>query len=80
MSWRRALWFVAVLMIVAACGGSKNAKTAPTPEELNAAALGVPTWFIKPPVDSNIIYAPVTAVSRDMQLAIDKAQSDGRFA
>lgn len=80
MSRRRAMWFVAVIVTVAACGGSKAAKTAPTPEELNAAALGVPTWFIKPPVDSNIIYAPVTAVSRDMQLAIDKAQSDGRFA
>jgi len=62
-----------------ACGGS-SPKTAPTPEELNAAALGVPVWFVKPPVDSNVIYAPVTAVSRDMQLAIDKAQADGRFA
>ncbi|MEY3702091.1 MAG: hypothetical protein RI891_1383 [Gemmatimonadota bacterium] len=80
MSWRRAVSLVAVAAAVAACGGSKDPKTAPTPEELNAAALGVPVWFVKPPVDSNILYAPVSAVSRDMQLAIDKAQSNGRFA
>lgn len=79
MNWRPSFLLVLVPVILSACGGSK-AKTAPTPEEINAATLGVPVWFVKPPVDSNIIYAPVTAVSRDMQLAIDKAQSDGRFA
>lgn len=80
MTWRPQLVMVAFAAALAACGGGSSPKTAPTPEELNAAALGVPVWFVRPPVDSNVIYAPVTAVSRDMQLAIDKAQSDGRFA
>ena len=76
----RSLTWLVLAVALSACGGSSAPKTAPSPEELNAAALGVPVWFVKPPVDSNVIYAPVSAVSRDMQLAIDKAQSNGRFA
>lgn len=38
----------------------------------------VPDWYLNHTVDANYFYAPVTAESKDMQLAVDKATTDGR--
>ena len=36
---------------------------------------GLPGWYLKPPTDKNFLYAPATAVSRDVQVAINKAEA-----
>jgi hypothetical protein len=38
----------------------------------------LPSWYLKPPTDQNYLFAPATAVSRDVQVAINKAQTEGR--
>lgn len=38
----------------------------------------IPEWYLNTPEDPNIIYAPATATSKDLQLAVDKAGADGR--
>lgn len=40
--------------------------------------VNVPDWYTNPPSDPNYLFAPATAVSKDMQLAVDKAVTDGR--
>jgi hypothetical protein len=42
-------------------------------EAVKAAVDEAPSWFLSSPVDPNAIYAPGTAVSGDLQFAIDKA-------
>ena len=37
-----------------------------------------PSWFEKVPEDPDFVYAPATATSRDLQLAINKAKTEGR--
>ena len=39
---------------------------------------GLPGWYLKPPTDKNFLFAPATAVSRDVQVAINKAEAEGR--
>ncbi len=38
----------------------------------------LPGWFAKPPTDDKYLYGPATAVSRDLQIAINKAEAEGR--
>lgn len=37
------------------------------------AADDLPSWYLSPPMDANSLYSPGTAVSGDLQMAIDKA-------
>ena len=37
-----------------------------------------PSWFEKVPEDPEFVYAPATATSKDLQLAINKAKTEGR--
>ncbi|MEW6686095.1 MAG: hypothetical protein AB1393_07820 [Candidatus Edwardsbacteria bacterium] len=52
------------------CGGPKTMQGT-TPGE-------IPIWYENPPKDPNFLYAPNSQVSQDMQLAMDKATTDGR--
>ena len=63
---------VAVIAIVLiGCGGG--------PKSLESASeCDVPDWYSTVPQDPNYLFAARTAVSQDMQLAIDKAMTDGR--
>jgi hypothetical protein len=38
----------------------------------------LPSWYAKPPLDDKYLFGPATAVSRDLQIAINKAQVEGR--
>ncbi len=38
----------------------------------------IPSWYMNPPSDVNYLYSAVTATSKDMQLAVDKATTDAR--
>jgi hypothetical protein len=46
----------------------------------NADMGGIPDWFSNPPTDENYLFAPATATSRDMQLAINKAKTQATTA
>lgn len=49
---------------------------APTPSR--DVLRNLPGWFAKPPTDDKFLYGPATAVSRDLQMAINKAETEGR--
>lgn len=65
------IFFLAVMM---GCGGSKP----PVPGTPEATVESIPDWYANPPQDPNYLYAPATAMSQDMQLAIDKAKQQAR--
>ncbi len=61
---------VALALSIFGCGGSKpltQTRTDPMPE-----------WFSNPPQDPNFLYAPRTASSRDLNMAIEKATTNAR--
>lgn len=66
------------LVVAGACsrGPRPPVDLSPTPSRQTIREL--PSWYLKPPTDENYLFAPATAVSRDMQIAINKAQADGR--
>jgi hypothetical protein len=60
-----------------ACGGaSRTTDLSPSP---SAGVLrDVPRWYSNPPEDPDYLLGPATATSRDMQVAVNKAQTEGR--
>jgi len=56
-----------VLFILGGCAGTKGGSSSPCPE-----------WFTRLPEDPNYLFAAATATSRDLQLAINKAETEGR--
>ena len=69
---------LALVSLCTACGGGGTAvatpATGPSPVNVNR----LPDWFTNVPTDANTMYAATTAESRDLQLAINKAVTDGR--
>ncbi len=65
-------------VFVAACGG----RVRPEGPQASAAPLReMPGWYRKPPkADDQWIFAPATATSADLQVALNRAQADGRVA
>lgn len=53
------------------CGGQKTLTSTGTGD--------IPEWFTNKPKDDNFWFATATAVSRDLQLAIDKATQNARL-
>lgn len=58
-------------------GGAQNVAPAPLAAP-NPNNLSAPEWFLNPPEDPNYLYAPATATSKDLQLAVDTAKHQGR--
>ena len=57
--------------VLIGCGGG--------PRSLESASeCDVPEWYSTAPADPNYLFAARTATSQDMQLALDKATTDGR--
>ncbi len=65
-----ALGFVALI----GCGGAKTTNLAPAPPD----EIKAPDWFLSTPTDANYLFAAATMTSRDMQLAIQKAETQAR--
>ncbi|MFN8570971.1 MAG: LPP20 family lipoprotein [Gemmatimonadaceae bacterium] len=69
-----------VLLLAATAVGCSHPKpaadTAPVPSK--EVLKNLPGWFAKPPTDDKYLYGPATAVSRDLQIAINKAEAEGR--
>lgn len=71
-----ALSAAAIVLAASAC------RTAQTPERgaSRAPLKSMPSWYRSPPKsDGDWIFAPATAVSRDLQMAIDRAEMEGRL-
>ncbi len=71
----RIAGFTVLIAVIAAvfvgCGGG--------PKSLQAVSeCDIPEWYSKVPQDPNYLFAARTATSQDMQLALDKATTDGR--
>src|SRR6267378_4166914 len=63
--------YVFIALLVSGCGGSKSSMQ-------SLSSGDVPNWYTKPPSDPNFLYAAKSAVSTDVQLAIDKAANEAR--
>jgi hypothetical protein len=71
----RIVGFTALVAVAAAalagCGGGKQSLQ-------SVSECDIPEWYSTPPQDANYLYTARTATSQDMQLALDKATTDGR--
>lgn len=77
MSKRASLLLTLSLVTLGtACAPAPAVPVGPGPSPVDANRL--PDWFTNVPTDANTMYAAVTAESRDLQLAINKAVTDGR--
>lgn len=62
-----------LLVLFIGCGSNKTSLTpSPSARTMNKA----PEWFLIPPEQEGYVFTTATAVSQDMQLAINKAQLD----
>lgn len=69
------LLFLSVLLL-AGCGGQKQAGI--TPKATNDVIEGIPKWYLNPDSDPNYIITTGTATSRDLSLAREKAATEAR--
>ncbi len=69
---------LAVLALLAVACHRAPRSTDIAPVASKETIKGLPGWYLKPPTDKNFLYAPATAVSRDVQVAINKAEAEGR--
>jgi hypothetical protein len=70
--------FSLFLMIFIAFGITGCGSNPPEPGEPGATLANIPDWYANPPQDSNYLYSTATAMSRDMQMATDKAKQQAR--
>lgn len=71
----------------AACASGQPPQPESTPQptgsdepDADEVLKNAPDWYTAPPEDSLYVTATATEVSRDLQLAVDKAQTSGRAA
>jgi hypothetical protein len=67
------LVLLALTLGMLGCGGG-----APQPGTPEATLVDIPDWYSNPPTDPNYLFAAATAMSRDMQLSVDKAKQQAR--
>ncbi|MBK6489756.1 MAG: LPP20 family lipoprotein [Gemmatimonadetes bacterium] len=74
--------FVALLVATALSAACSRAprSTDIAPVASKQTIRDLPGWYLKPPTDRDYLFGAATAVSRDVQVAINKAQADGRNA
>lgn len=49
-----------------------------TPPSSREVIRNLPGWYSRPPTENDVLFGPATAVSGDLQIAINKAQTEGR--
>lgn len=66
-----AFFYVLTAVMLVSCGGG--------PQTLQSTSeCDIPDWYSNVPADANYLLAARTATSQDMQMALDKATTDGR--
>ena len=63
-------FLLASLILLTSCA---TAPTAPKTTE-----VVVPSWYSTPPVDANYLFVPATALSQDLQHAVNTAKEEAR--
>jgi len=64
------LTVITITLILVSCGGSKS---------LSDTATGdIPEWYLNTPTAENYIYEAASATSRDMDLTLNKAETEAR--
>ncbi len=74
LSLSGGLALVFSLVLLSGCGGRGKTDLAPAPR----GRVDVPEWFLNTPTDPHHLYATATMTSRDLQVAIQKAQTAAR--
>ena len=67
---------LALGLLLGCGGGAKTTNLAPTPAEKTMETI--PDWFLNTPSDPSYIFATASMTSRDMQLAIQKAETQAK--
>lgn len=75
-------WYYTAALLLSALGCGRGPKPAVdlTPAASRETINNLPGWYLKPPTDRDYLFGTATAVSRDVQIAINKAQADARNA
>ena len=66
---------VLTALVAAAC----HHGAAPEAGASRATLRAMPKWYSAPPKDDKYLYAPATATSKDLQIALNKAEAEGRL-
>jgi hypothetical protein len=74
---RYAALVLTLVTLVPACR-SKPRTGDITPPQSREVIRNLPGWYSRPPVENDVLFGPATAVSGDLQIAINKAQTEGR--
>lgn len=65
-------------LMLGGCSSSRERSTDLSPPPARETLRDVPRWFNMPPHDEDFLFASATATSRDLQIAVNKAQVEGR--
>jgi hypothetical protein len=76
---RRLVLIASATLAVAGCHrAARSTDLSPPPSR--ETIRNMPDWYLKPPKDNQYVMGTATAVSQDLQVAINKAQAEGRAA
>ena len=70
------LIYCAIIVIIVGCGSSSTSGPDLAPAPTRKVVSNIPDWFINTPVNEGYRYSAATATSRDLQVAINKAELD----
>ena len=65
--------FLLYALILCNCGGPGTTNLAP--DSTRKTVETIPGWFLEPPTGEEYLFAPASATSRDLQLAVQKART-----
>ncbi len=74
---KRGHLILAVAPLLAGCAGSARTRDVTT-VVVSETVSNIPEFYTNVPEDPNYLFAPATATSRDLQVAVNKAQAEGR--
>lgn len=75
---RVTLALLGLTVAITGCGAPARKAVDLTPAPSSDVLKNVPKWFTNVPKEDNRFFAAATATSSDLQLAINKAQTEGR--
>lgn len=67
------------VLLLAAVAVAACHHAAPEGGASKATLREMPKWFKSPPTSKEFMYAPATATSKDLQIALNKAEAEGRM-
>ncbi len=74
----KAVFMLALTLSLSGCFWARKVDDGSNPA-LTKTLKAMPSWYTRPPKsDSSHVYAPATATSQELQLAINKAQAEAR--